>query len=92
MEKILSLDVEAILPGHGPLGTKEAVSKQMRYMERVHEVRSKWDPADGWESAPKGIREEIEGILSEYPLHGRSREYMRDRVIQSIAVSGAPQF
>lgn len=92
LQKILALDFETILPGHGPFCTKEAVYKLRRYTQRVRDVGADWDPAEGWESAPKGVREEIEGILAEYPLYNRSVEYMRNRVIQSIAVSADPRF
>lgn len=92
LERILTLDVDTILPGHGPPCTKEAVRNLQRYMQRVREARAGWDPASGWESAPQSVRDQIESIIGEYPLHSRSREYMRERVIQSVAVSAAPRF
>ncbi len=92
LEKILALDVDTILPGHGPLCTKDAVGKLKRYMQRVRNVRAEWDPAHGWDSAPRGVRDEIESIIEEYPLYSRSRDYMRERVIQSVAVSASPRF
>lgn len=85
LAKMRDLKAERIIPGHGPVCGNEAIEKQRRYMERMAEIRTKWDLA----TIPP---EAVDELLAFYPLHGRSPEMMRERVIESIRVAGDPQF
>jgi cyclase len=85
LAKMRDLKAERIIPGHGPICGNEAIEKQRRYMERMTEIRAKWDPA----AIPP---EAVDELLAFYPLHGRSRAMMRERVMESIRVAGDPQF
>ena len=62
--KMRDLKAERIIPGHGPICDNEATEKQQRYMERMTEIRAKWDPA----AIPP---EAVDELLAFYPLHGR---------------------
>jgi cyclase len=87
--KIRDLKAERIIPGHGPVCGYEALEKQQRYMERMMEIRAKWNPTEGEDAIPPGA---IDELLAFYPLHGRPRAMMRGRVVESIRVAGDPQF
>jgi cyclase len=89
LEKMRTLGAQRFIPGHGPVCGLEAIEHQRRYMEKMLEVRSRWNPADGEKSLPGGAVEELLGF---YPLHGRPQAVMRARVIESIRVAGEPQF
>lgn len=88
-KKMRELKADRIIPGHGPVCGYEAVDKQQRYMERMVEVRAKWDPADGEEALPSGA---VEELLAFYPLYGRPEAIMRERVMESIRIAGDPKF
>ena len=88
LEKIRAIKAKRIIPGHGPVCGYEAVNKQQRYMESIMALRSRWDP-DGGEPAPAGALEEL---VAAYPLYGRPEAFMRERLLGSIRVAGAPRF
>lgn len=53
---LLDLDVETIVPGHGPVAEKAGVRAQKRYFELVHdEARCRYDAGLGWEEAAADI-------------------------------------
>lgn len=89
LAKIRDFKAKRIIPGHGPVCGYEALEKQQRYMERMMEIRATWDPAEGEDAIPPGA---IDELLAFYPLHGRPRSMMRERVVESIRVAGDPQF
>jgi len=89
LKKLKDLNADRIIPGHGPVCGNEAIDKQQRYMERMVEVRSKWNPADGDAAIPPSA---IDELLAFYPLHGRPEAMMRERIIESIRIAGDPQF
>jgi cyclase len=89
LAKIRDLKAERIIPGHGPVCGYEALEKQQRYMEKLVEVRAKWNPAEGEDAIPPGALDEL---LAFYPLHGRPPGMMRARVVESLRVAGEPQF
>ena len=88
-EKMRGLRADRIIPGHGPVCGYEAVDKQQHYMEKMAEIRSNWNPADGQAAIPPNV---IGELLAFYPLHGRPEEIMRERIIESIRIAGDPQF
>ena len=87
--KMRDLKAERFIPGHGPVCGYEAIEKQQRYMEKMMEIRANWNPADGEATIPFNA---IDELLDFYPLHGRPVKIMRARVIESIRISGDPQF
>ena len=89
LKKMKDLGADSIIPGHGPVCDNEAIDKQQRYMERMMEIRSKWNPADGEAAIPPGA---VDELLSFYSLHGRSEAMMRGRIIESIRIAGDPKF
>jgi cyclase len=53
---ILGLDVETIVPGHGPIADKRGVRAQKAYFEYVRdEARKRFDAGLGWEEAALDI-------------------------------------
>ncbi|HEY6456329.1 MAG TPA: MBL fold metallo-hydrolase [Steroidobacteraceae bacterium] len=49
---LLQLDVETIVPGHGPITDKAAVVAQKRYFEHLHEqAKQRYQAGLGWEEA-----------------------------------------
>ncbi len=53
---LLDLDVETIVPGHGPITDKSGVRKQKRYFEHVRdEARRRYDAGVGWEEAARDM-------------------------------------
>jgi hypothetical protein len=58
-------------------------------MEKMMEIRANWNPAEGEATIPSGA---IDELLDFYPLHGRPVKVMRARVMESIRISGDPQF
>lgn len=89
LDKMRALGAQRFIPGHGPVCGVEAIEHQCRYMEKMMEVRGRWNPADGEKSLPAGV---VEELLAFYPLHGRPEAVMRARVIESIRVAGEPKF
>jgi cyclase len=87
--KMRELKAARIVPGHGPVCGNEAIENQQRYMEKMVEVRSKWNPEEGEEAIPASAIDELMGY---YPLHGRPEKMMRARIVESIRVAGDPQF
>jgi glyoxylase-like metal-dependent hydrolase (beta-lactamase superfamily II) len=87
LDTMRELEAERIIPGHGPVCGYEAVDKLQRYIERVIEIRNRWDPADT--EVPAAV---VDEVLALYPLHGRPRDPMRERVLESIRVAGEPQY
>ena len=87
--KTRNLKAERIIPGHGPVCGYEAIEKQQRYMEKMMEIRAKWDPSEGETAIPPSAIDELFGF---YPLHGRPTAMMRERIIESIHIAGDPQF
>lgn len=88
-KKMRELKADRIIPGHGPVCGEEAIDRQQIYMEKMMEIRSKWNPEEG-EAA---ISEEaLKELIAFYPLHGRPEAMMRTRIVESIRVAGAPMF
>ncbi len=87
--KMNDLKAERIIPGHGPVCGYEAIDKQRRYMEKMMEIRARWDPSEGETAIPPDA---VDELLAFYPLHGRPVAMMRERIIESIRVAGDPQF
>ncbi|NIS61917.1 MAG: MBL fold metallo-hydrolase [Proteobacteria bacterium] len=87
--KMKDLKAEHIIPGHGPVCGYEAVEKQQRYMERMMEIRARWDPSEDQGAVSSSA---VDELLAFYPLHGRPEAMMRERIIESIGVAGDPQF
>lgn len=55
-EHILGLDVETVVPGHGPIGDKSAVAALKGYFEYVRaEARERFEAGMGWEEAARDI-------------------------------------
>jgi glyoxylase-like metal-dependent hydrolase (beta-lactamase superfamily II) len=55
-EKILSWDVDTIVPGHGPIAGKPEVSALKHYLEYTHaEARKRYDAGMGFEEAAHDI-------------------------------------
>jgi glyoxylase-like metal-dependent hydrolase (beta-lactamase superfamily II) len=53
---LLALDVETIVPGHGPIADKVSVRAQKRYFEHVRdEARRRFEAGLGWEEAAADI-------------------------------------
>lgn len=53
---LLGLDVETIVPGHGPIADKSGVRTQKRYFELARdEARRRYDAGLGWEEAAADI-------------------------------------
>lgn len=53
---IEGLDVEVVVPGHGPVTDKRAVRRLRSYLEFMHkEARSRFDAGLGWEEAARDI-------------------------------------
>ncbi len=53
---LLGLDVETIVPGHGPIANKTGVRAQRRYLERVRdEAWRRYEAGIGWEEAAADI-------------------------------------
>ena len=53
---MMSLDVEVIVPGHGPIATKADVRRQKEYFEFVRdEARKRFDAGMHWEEAARDI-------------------------------------
>lgn len=53
---LLALDVETIVPGHGPIADKTGVRAQKRYFEHVRdEARRRFEAGLGWEEAASDI-------------------------------------
>src|SRR6185312_11869080 len=53
---LLGLDVETIVPGHGPITDKAGVRAQKRYFEHLRkEARGRYDSGFGWEEAAADI-------------------------------------
>lgn len=53
---LLGLEVETIVPGHGPITDKAAVRAQKRYFEHLREeARLRYDAGVGWEAAAADI-------------------------------------
>jgi cyclase len=89
LAKMRDLKAEHIIPGHGPVCGSEAIEKQQRYMEKMMEIRAKWNRDEDEAAIPSSI---IDELLAFYPLHGRSPTMMRERVMESIRIAGDPQF
>ena len=84
-----TLKASHIIPGHGPVCGDEAIDKQQQYMEKMMELRSRWNPEEGEAAIPKDALDEL---VAFYPLHGRPETAMRTRVAESIRIAGDPQF
>jgi glyoxylase-like metal-dependent hydrolase (beta-lactamase superfamily II) len=55
-DHILGLDVETVVPGHGPITDKQAVSRLKEYFQFVlAEARTRMDAGMGWEEAASDI-------------------------------------
>ena len=53
---LLGLEVETIVPGHGPITDKSGVRAQQRYFEYIgNEARRRYDAGLGWEEAAADI-------------------------------------
>lgn len=53
---LVGLDVETIVPGHGPITDKAGVLKQKRYFQYVRdEARARYDAGTGWEEAARDM-------------------------------------
>jgi cyclase len=53
---LVGLEVETIVPGHGPITDKAGVLKQKRYFEYVRdEARKRYDAGIGWEEAARDL-------------------------------------
>jgi glyoxylase-like metal-dependent hydrolase (beta-lactamase superfamily II) len=53
---LVGLDVETVVPGHGPITDKTGVLKQKRYFEYVRdEARKRYDAGVGWEEAARDM-------------------------------------
>jgi cyclase len=53
---LLGLEVETIIPGHGPITDKAGVRNQKRYFEHVRdETRKIYDAGVGWEEAARDL-------------------------------------
>ena len=53
---ILGLDVETVVPGHGPITDKSAVQAFKAYFEHIRaEARARFDAGMGWEEAGRDI-------------------------------------
>jgi cyclase len=89
LRKMRDLKPERIIPGHGPVCGEEAIVKQQRYMEKMIEIRGKWNPEAGEDAIPERA---VDELLAFYPLHGRPESTMRARIVESIAVAGNPKF
>jgi len=89
LAKMRHLKAEYIIPGHGPVCGSEAIEKQRRYMEKMVEIRAKWNPDKGEAAIPRSA---VDELLAFYPLHGRPEAMMRGRIIESIRIAGDPQF
>lgn len=87
--KMRDCKAERIIPGHGPVCGYEAIDKQQRYMEKMMEIRARWNPSEG---EPAISPSAVDELLAFYPLHGRPVAMMRERIIESIRVAGDPQF
>ena len=87
--KMRELKPDFIVPGHGPVCGEEAIDKQQTYMEKMMDIRSKWNPEEGDEAIPEGPLKEL---VTFYPLHGRPESVMKARVVESIRVAGDPKF
>lgn len=88
-KRMRELKANRIIPGHGPVCGEEAIDRQQKYMEKMMDIRNKWNPEEG-EAA---ISEEaLKGLITFYPLHGRPEAMMRTRIVESIRVAGEPQF
>ncbi len=88
-KKMRDLKAKHIIPGHGPVCGEEAIEKQQRYMEKMMEIHSKWDPEEGEAAIPASA---IDELLAFYPLYGRPEATMRARIVESICVAGDPRF
>jgi len=89
LSKMRNLKPERIIPGHGSVCGLEAIERQQRYMEKMMEIRAKWNPTGGEGAIPPSAIDELLGF---YPLHGRPAPMMRERIIESIRIAGDPQF
>ena len=88
-KKMRELKADHIVPGHGPVCGIEAIDKQQKYMEKMIEIRSKWNPEEGNEAIPEGPLNEL---IAFYPLYDRPESVMKTRIIESIRVAGDPKF
>jgi glyoxylase-like metal-dependent hydrolase (beta-lactamase superfamily II) len=88
-DKMRKLNPERIIPGHGPVCGKEAIGRQQQYMEKMIELRTRWNPEEGEDAIPKDVLDEL---VASYPLHGRPEAVMRSRIVESIRIAGEPQF
>lgn len=88
-KKMRELKADLIVPGHGPVCGEEAIDKQQEYMEKMIEIRNKWNPEEGEEAIPGGSLNEL---IAFYPLYGRPESVMKARVVESIRVAGEPKF
>lgn len=53
---LLALDVETVVPGHGPITDKSGVRNQKRYFEYIRdEARKRYDSGMGWEEAARDL-------------------------------------
>jgi len=88
-KKMRELKADLIVPGHGPVCGEEAIDKQQKYMEKMIEIRNKWNPEEGDEAIPDGPLNEL---IAFYPLYGRPESVMKARIVESIRVAGEPKF
>lgn len=88
-DKMRELKAACIIPGHGPVCGEEAIDRQQQYMEKMMELRSRWNPEEGEIAIPKDALDEL---VAFYPLHGRPEAAMRSRIVESIRIAGEPQF
>ncbi len=89
LNKMRELKPDRIIPGHGPVCGEEAIDRQQQYMEKMMDLRRRWDPEQGEDAIPKDALDEL---VAFYPLHGRPEADMRSRIVESIRISGDPQF
>jgi cyclase len=53
---LLDLDVETVVPGHGPITDKSGVRNQKRYFEYIRdETRKRYEAGLGWEEAARDM-------------------------------------
>ena len=88
-KKMRELKADLIVPGHGPVCGEEAIDKQQKYMEKMIEIRSKWNPEEGDEAIPDGPLNEL---IAFYPLYGRPESVMKARIVESIRIAEEPKF
>lgn len=55
-DRLLAMDVDVVVPGHGPIGDKAAVKNLRSYFEYIRrEARGRFDAGMGWQEAARDI-------------------------------------